>query len=576
VPKYSHRYLLFALVVVGVLLGATYQFAYKFYFGLLTEHTSARALLYRNALVSGLERFQHLPYVLSRDPEYARALEYLPNERLNDNLKDFAESAGVEAIYLMNASGLTIASSNALETPTFLGQNYAFRPYFVDAMNSRKGEFFAIGATTSRPGYFISQGIVSSTGDVLGVLVVKVDLEPLVQGWNARSENIFVTDQNGVVVLASDSSWQYKTLTQLDQNLLARIDLEKQFGTEPLLPLKIQFENDSILRLNEVDYISSIQEIGRLDWKLHYLTASQSAIKDARNTVLLIAMPIILLLMAYFALSSRRVRNLLEQSKRTQNSLYQTNLKLEQEIEERKITEKQLEKAQTNLREASKLAALGQLSASVAHELGQPIAALQNYVASAELPGSDLGVDGTHLVDKVGGVSKRIRHITKQLRFFAQPGEDKFSILDLSDLVRRVDQLKLIDFELSGVKFTFEQADQSMLVNGDKIRLEQVLVNLLRNAIDATKTVESPNVIVRLSQDGHHCNLQVLDNGPGISTDNQKKLLEPFFTTKASGDGMGLGLSISNAIMNEHDGKLILGNNPDGGACICMQLPMVD
>lgn len=557
------------------MLGATYQFANKFYFDLLTAQTSARALLYKNTLVSGLERFQHLPYVLSRDPEYSRALEYAPNERLNDNLKDFAESAGVEAIYLMNASGLTIASSNALETPTFLGQNYAFRPYFIDAMNSQKGEFFAIGATTSKPGYFISQGIFSSRGDALGVLVVKVDLEPLVQGWNARNENIFVSDQNGVVVLASESSWQYKTLTKLDQNLLEKISLEKQFGNEPLLPLKVQFENDSILRLNNIKYISSIQNIGRLDWNLHYLTPSQSAVKDARNTVLLIAMPIILLLTAYFALSSRRVRNLLEQSERTQNSLYQTNLKLEQEIEERKTTEKQLEKAQTNLREASKLAALGQLSASVAHELGQPIAALQNYVASAELPGSDLGVDGTHLVDKVGRVSKRIRHITKQLRFFAQPGDDKFSVVDLADLVHRVDHLKLIDFELRGVNFTFDLAEQPVLVKGDKIRLEQVLVNLLRNAIDATKDVESPMISVRLSQDGSYCNLLVLDNGPGIDSDNEKKLLEPFFTTKASGDGMGLGLSISNSIMKEHDGKLILGNNPDGGACICMQLPMV-
>ncbi len=560
--------------MAGLLLGATYQFAYKFYFDLLAEQTSARALLYRNTLVSGLERYQHLPYVLSRDPEYSRALEYSPNERLNDNLKDFAESAGVEAIYLMNASGLTIASSNALETPTFLGQNYAFRPYFIDAMRSEKGEFFAIGATTSRPGYFVSQGVVSARGDALGVLVVKVDLEPLVQGWIARNESIFVTDQNGVVVLASDSKWQYKTLTQLDKNLLTKIGLEKQFGNEPLPPLNVEFENDTLLKLNDIEYISSIQNIGRLDWKLHYLTPSQSAVKDARNTVLLIAMPVILLLTAYFAISSRRVRNLLAQSKVIQNSLHQSNLKLEQEIEERKTTERQLERAQTNLRQASKLAALGQLSASVAHELGQPIAALQNYVASAELPGSDLGADGTHLLDKVGRVSKRIGHISKQLRFFAQPGDDKFSIVDLADLVHRVNHLKLIDFELSGVKFISDLSDQAVLVQGDRIRLEQVLVNLLRNAIDATKEVDSPIITVRLAVEGQYCDLFVMDNGPGIDADNEKKLLEPFYTTKASGDGMGLGLSISNAIMSEHDGKLILGNNPDGGACVCMRLPI--
>jgi len=150
-----------------------------------------QAALYGTTLADTLERFAHFPLLLSQIP----IIEAAPTDAplvTSDWLARMADEMDVEAIYVMDRSGLTVAASNHRQAAPFLGQNYGFRPYFQAAMRGMRGEFFAIGATTSRPGYFFAAPI-GSEGAISGAVAVKLDLSPLVERWRTGGEQVMVT-----------------------------------------------------------------------------------------------------------------------------------------------------------------------------------------------------------------------------------------------------------------------------------------------------------------------------------------------------------------------------------------------
>jgi|GEM_PF-3875256 len=161
-----------------------------------------------------------------------------------------------------------------------------------------------------------------------------------------------------------------------------------------------------------IKYLLHDAPVGALGWYLHYLLPLREVHTKARTSVVLIVLPILLLLAAYLYTSSRRISSGLDQSKLKEQALLSMNVKMEEEIEVRRRAPTRLENAQNDLERASALAALGELSASVTHELGQPIAAMQNYLASAELPDSDLGRDGSQLLSQIKRLVNRMQHIT--------------------------------------------------------------------------------------------------------------------------------------------------------------------
>ncbi len=546
--------------------------SYTYFKSVELTQAQSRMLLYQSTLADALDRFQHLPHILAVDPLVLRALSGRGRDKLNRRLSSFASKAKVDAIYLMDPTGLTLASSNYQDALTFLDQNYGFRPYFRDAITGRHGEFFAIGATTGRPGYFVAEAVYGEQNEPLGVLAIKLDLSDLVEAWAAGGEAVFVANADGTIVLSSNEDWRYRTLERLSEERLKAIAEDRQFGDESLEPLDWSVEATDLVTLNGVTFLHVEAPVDKLGWHLHFL-AEEGRVRE-RAWFTLIAAAIIgsSLFTLFFYRRSQRVQTALSTSEAGQVQLRLANAKLAEEIEERKSAEKRLERAQSELAQASKLAALGQLSASVTHELGQPLAAMRNYLTAAEI---EANPTTTELTINLGRIVQRMESITKQLRFFASPGDEHLQTFDLKDAVHSAVGLIDHDLKTSDISLDLDLSPGPGAIRGNRFRIEQVVVNLLRNAIAAMQAADQKRLTLKLETTSTMAALSVLDTGHGLGGATIEVLREPFHSTRPSGEGMGLGLAISAAIVREHGGELQADDREGGGAVFQLRIPRI-
>lgn len=565
--------LIATLVGFALLLALAFFLAERLALSGETRRAADRISLYRTTLVSALEEHQHLPFILARDPLVIAAAEGTMSAELNTRLESFANEAGIDAIYLMTTDGMTIAASNWSENQTFIGNNYGFRPYFKSALSGSRGLFFAIGATTQEPGFFVAEPVYAKAGQIAGVIALKVDLTPLTLAWREGGETLLASDARGIAILASNPNWTYRSLAPLSASARQEIAAERQFGDEPLRPLDFIEESDGV-RIDGVHYLHTVSDVGHLDLNLHYLTPYNRINQQAWQVVLVAAAALLLASVAVLFVRTQRIRTALFASQEDRRGLQALNRKLADEIDERKNAERRLERAQKELQQVSKMAALGQLSASVTHELGQPIAAMRNYLAAAELPESGIDGEARELVEQLNGIALRMENITGQLRFFAQAEPKPWEQFDLRTIVDSVSRLMKSDLESRNIQCLMETPDEAIPVFGDVFRIEQVLVNVLRNASDAVAETDQPSVRLFLRRQGEVAELSVSDNGSGLTREALAHAEDPFYSTKASGDGMGLGLSISAAILKDHGGKMNYANGPDGGAIFTIVLPI--
>ncbi|MXU64294.1 sensor histidine kinase [Oceanomicrobium pacificus] len=575
-PTRRRRWRFAGLGAVALLLLAVFFWgAYLYVLRAETQRAESRASLYRSTLLGSLDRFQHLPFILARDPFVIAAATGAERSRtiLNERLAAFSDQSDLDAIYLMSLSGLTIAASNHAEPLTFLGQNYGFRPYFKEAAAGGHGEFFAIGATTSQPGYFVADPVRGPTGDIQGVIALKLDLSSLTDTWAAGGETVLVTNRDGIVVLATEPDWPYRSITPLDPARRADIAAERQFGQEPLAPLDWT-PGRTGPTVEGRRYLQASVPVGRLDWQLHFLTDRARVWQQAASLTIAAAVVMALLLALGLFLRSERIAAALRVSDRDRQDLSRVNMRLRQEVEDRRRAEAALARTRADLDRASKLAALGQVSASVTHELGQPIAALKTQIAAAEMARDRL--DTPRLLDRLSGIATRMEAITRQLRFFAAPDTDPMRAVPFEDVIAGARDLVEADFATQGVTIRRSGAPVQAAVRGSRFRLEQVLVNLLRNARDAMGGQDNPQIDLEVAQDGRTVLARVADRGHGLQDQPLDRLQEPFHSTRASGEGMGLGLAISTAILKEHGGHLAAAERPDGGAVFTVTLPVAD
>ena len=537
------------------------------------RQAESRASLYRSTLINALERYQHLPFILSEDPEIRAAFRTGNRMAMNRRLSRFAAEADVDALYLLSPDGLTIAASNFDQAGSFLGQNYGFRPYFKDALAGRRGQFYGIGATTSRPGFFIAEPVRDVFGDTLGVIALKLDLSLLEQAWQSGGETVLVSNPDGIVVLSSKPEWRYRALRSVSETRRAEIGEERQFGQEPLDRLDWQSTEDGLVRVNTAPFLHVTDAIPTRDWTFHFLTPQQPVVVSTVLSLVAGVGIVLLLLSLGLFLRARRIRSALAASQAARRSLQAANADLAREIEERKQTERKLNQARNELARSSKLAALGQLSASVTHELGQPIAAMKNYLAAAEMGGS---AGNATVLGRLSDIVVRMEGITAQLRFFARPDTDAIAPFDLTEAWRSAKELVLIDLATLGISLEEELSEGPIIVRGNRARLEQVLVNLLRNAILAMQDSAEKTLTVSIWQEASQTHFCVADTGCGLGDVSLETLQEPFFTSRASGEGMGLGLAISAEIVREHNGELTARNRLEGGAAFGFSFPIPD
>ncbi len=561
-------YILPLLVTVLIAFGV-FKGAYGYFQSEELSKAEGRLSLYQSSVAAEFERFAHLPYVLARDPFVIDTAGGAGTAALNARLAAFADRAGLDAIYLMDVAGQTIAASNHAAPGSFVGQNYAFRPYFSDALRGGQGRFYAIGATTGQPGYFIADPVRDAAGDTIGVIAIKIDFSTLEESWRSSGEQVLLANRDGVVLLASDQAWRYRTLTALTDAQRNRIIDARQFPGQDLTLLDWTPYDDQRARIGGAELLHLISNELPQGWALHYFTSDDRAVAQSWLVTALVGFIAGLALILFQVQRARRVSAALARSEKEEAQLRQANARLAVEIEDRRRAERRLQRTQNELERASRLAALGQLAASVTHELGQPIAAMRNHLTAAEMtakPNPTLTQDVSSLVDRMEG-------ITRQLKFFARSAPEPFVELDLRDAVQTALTLVQPNFDAIGITCDLQAGRDPIMMRGIRLHLEQVLTNILRNAADAVEGTTDPTVTITLGQSDADVWVACADNGHGLGQATLAELQEPFVTTRESGQGMGLGLAISASIVSDLGGVMTADNRPDGGAIFRVSFP---
>lgn len=531
-----------------------------------TESTRNRAevrlALYSGNLISELRRASIVPLLLSRDPSLIGSLTADDFSQTTQRLLSYLEEIGAESMALIDRDGRLVAATDRSR----LGENMRQDSAFVNAIRS-DGTVFTADQRESGAFAFRYSRRIEVGGELTGVIVVGVDLRKFEDSWAGVRDAVMVTNSEGQIVLATESSWRGK---QEETALVVRspvgaIQRAIQATADwRALPADAYLSGEAVMRQNA--------RIPFQGWQMTSFT-NYSSVRERVNGVLALEiMAFALILAAGFYLTSRKALTQATFFKQESAELRQLNDALQREIAERERAEKNLEVAEQTVAQTSKLAVLGEMSAGVSHELNQPLAAMKTYLAGAKLlvqrKRPEEALASFHRIDDL---IERMGVITRQLKSYARKGGEAVEPLDLRESLSNALAMMEPQLKQSNVEITRSVPKNPVPIRGDRIRVEQVIINLLRNALDAVKAVEGPKIGLILAS-GDMASLTVRDNGHGIA--DLEALFEPFYTTKASGDGTGLGLAISSGIVTDLGGRLTARNGRDGGAVFEMQLPI--
>ncbi|WP_298835703.1 ATP-binding protein [uncultured Roseobacter sp.] len=558
------RAVVVALIVIAV---AVVSVTNKLLTDRFTESTKNRAelrlALYSGNLLAELRQNAIVPRLLARDAELISALNSADYTASTRRLISFVEEIGAASLMLLDIDGRTVAATDRSR----LGSAYRQNPFFVDAIRSN-ATVFTVSQRDSGAFDFVYSRRVEYGADVLGVIVVEVALQKFEAAWAGISDAVIVTDSTGAIILSTEPRWRGRTeeealARQTPQNAIQRAIQATADWTA--LPPDAYLQGEAVMRLET--------RIPFRGWKMTSFT-TYASVRERVNGVLALEIMgfAILLALTFYALSRRSALRmaLFQQESAELRSL---NVALQREIAERKRVQETLAVAEQTLEQSSKLAALGEMSAAVSHELNQPLAAMKTYLAGARLLlRRNRQEEALSSFGRIDDLIERMGGITRQLKSYARKGQEAFTPVDMGEAL--ASSLSMMEPQLRQrqVEIVRIVPDTPVRVMGDRLRIEQVMVNLLRNAIDATKSERQPKVEVMLSA-GETATLTVRDNGPGI--EDLDSLFEPFYTTKQPGDGVGLGLAISSGIVNDLGGRLTARNGQAGGAVFEMQLPVL-
>jgi two-component system, NtrC family, C4-dicarboxylate transport sensor histidine kinase DctB len=550
------------------------------------------------ALDGHLRRYEAIPDLLA-DNDDIRALLQNPGDpagRMAANLWLGQRNTQLDSsdIYVMTPDGVTIAASNHDRADSFIGQNFSYRPYFAAALDGRKGRFYAIGTTSGVRGYYFAAPVRQGSGAVVGVVAVKIGLDVIEAEWRAQEARIIVTDPEGIVFLATDPGWLYRSLLPLTPDRLARTAQSRRYADVSPTVLLHHLVQDGGLTLMTIDgstgtsreFVVASQIMPRAGWTVQVLLDTAPFHTQARLTALAALMCLGAVLAVAVMVLQRRARlaeriALQEQAKvelerrvvaRTAD-LARVNALIETEVTERRATEAELRRTQGDLVQAGKLAALGQMSAALSHEINQPLAAARNYADSAAIL-IDRG-DTARARENVGQILSlidRMAAIARHLRHVARKPDAPLQDITLADAMTEAVALVAPRLRAAGANVVINLPDNLPVVRGGPVRLQQVLVNILSNAADAVQDCDNRQVVVTAQVVGNRVALSIRDHGPGVPPAIADRIFDPFFTTKRVGSGLGLGLSISYNIMKDFGGDLRVANDPGGGAVFTLDL----
>ena len=564
-------------------------------------------------LEAELRRFQALPELVSAEPDLIAVLEgSQDNHLLNLELERINSVLDSSDIYLMNPDGLTIAASNWRSPLTFINRNFKFRPYFQDAMADQRGSFFGLGTTSKERGYFFSYP-VKVKGNILGVIVVKITVDMLEKEWQRADGQVLVVDDNGVVFLSTDERWRMHLLFPFSDAERKALRETAQYQQKDDPPLELvpaiewQFNEANQLqriRINEtvnrktraIDYLVEQRVMANQGWRVMFLARDNEVSRQVREALMVAALMLASVLLTAANLLQRRRRltemmamkdatsrelerrveeRTIELRERTV-TLNEVNEQLREQIKEREQAEADLREAQAGLVQATKLAALGQMSAGVSHELNQPLAAIRSYSDNAkafiERGNIQTASDNLQLITEL---ADRMDRIIKNLRTYAR--DESISMRPVVVELPLKESLTLLQNRIlnEAIEVDLQLPDESPSVMAGDVRLQQVFVNIISNAFDSMRNSPQKDLSIRVTEQGDKVLVSFADSGPGVPEALRAHVFDPFYSTKSVGEGMGLGLSITYGIVDQFGGKIEISDGPDGGAVFTVILNKV-
>jgi len=508
----------------------------------VTQDARLRAAL----LDSEIARFRLLPLTLANDRDISAAIAGTGAARpaLNRKLEALARVTGAPAIYVVGPDGWSIAASNWRSPRAFVGIDYHRRPYVRQAETHGEGSHFAIGSVSQRPGLYLAAR--TATG---GVTVIKLEFDRIERAW-ARSGGIsFVQDVRRRILVTSRPGWRFATVTR---------GASPARDTVALVPL-----GDGRVRIGGAgaSYVAHMVPVSQPGWQLVQMRPVDRAVAAARlfasaaAGASVTALGVIAWALRQRALATRRRTAGLEAA------VAERTADLRREAADRALAEARGAELREALRQANRLASLGQITASVAHETAQPVAAIRTYAETSRMLLDRAEPDAVRAnLRTIAQLADRVGVVTSQLRAFSRRQTDELRPVSLAEVIDGA--LLIVREQLKDAVLDRPPIDPALMVIGGKVRLEQVLVNLIQNALDALAGRAERRITLTLAEDAAHVRLRVTDTGPGIDPAIAAGLFKPFNTSRAA--GLGLGLVIAQDIMTDLGGWLHHLPSPSG------------
>ncbi|ROP21047.1 sensor histidine kinase [Vibrio crassostreae] len=630
-PNLMTPFVLFSLLLGAAGLTATHFMAVQFQEKIVTQQLNEAANKANLQIDSELDKFKQIPNLLSHDPRLLSYFDSSPQTdkisaaQLNQLLFEWSNQSQADTIYIHDPSGTVVASSNYQKPRTFVGENFSFRPYFASAIQGNNTHYVALGARSNVRGYFLSSPLYVEN-DIVGVITVKVSLENLENILTSDEFEIVVLDSNQVVFLSSQAPWLYHSLLPLTQQQQTDIAIQRQYGQSEISIIEVFRSSSSQpeananrsnnLQSNQIQKELTANQLFKLGtYNLYPAAVSNNqyqvvALKETRaelikvlqiDVIFVVIYSLVMLIawswrQTYVAkVALTRLNQNLEQTvdKRT-HYLKQSNQQLQQTIFQYQESQLKLKQTEQELTQTAKLAVLGELSASINHEINQPLAALRTYSENSlkllEMERTDLVKSN---LEKMIGLNNTITDIIARLKVFTRKvTKQEHHVANLHQAVNNATSILSALMIKQGITLRLSTVPDDINIAIHPTELEQVLVNLIHNATQALQqqaidqqtllqqtTVQQtaaqqaiPQIGVEWQLHEDMCQVIIWDNGIGMSADKLEQLFDPFFTTKP--EGLGLGLSISKRIIEAYHGSISAAQLEPSGMVFSLNIPL--
>jgi two-component system C4-dicarboxylate transport sensor histidine kinase DctB len=563
--------LLVFLAAVGMFAGGVWRYGYVQALEQLSKRGESDMTLAADRLMGQLQLYQQLSVLTAEHPLVQAVLAGAEPRILHPLLLRQADKTAALDVLLVNGAGQVLASANQTE-PADLSQTL----YVKRAQQGALGEAHGINLTTGQRAYYFAAPVFAPAGHVRGALVVVANVGRVEAEWRGARPAVFFTDETGEVFITNRSELLFWQRTPAGGLMPAGgpapgFNVRRTSGHEIWLQSWSPYVPDRAMHLSRHLPVIGLTVETMLD------------VDPARGLAWLQATVVAAVCLAFGALlflaTERRrtlsIANLRLESRVAERTaeLSQANLALRHEVAERTAAETALKKAQADLVQAGKLSALGQMSAGISHELNQPLMAIQQFAdnGAAFLDRGRPEVAGQNLT-RISAMAARMARIIKNLRAFARQESEPVTRVDLTQVIDQALELSEARLRQEAVTLDYTPPAGPVHVMGGDVRLGQVLVNLISNAVDAMAGRADKRIQIGLRQEAGKVLLEVADTGPGIR--EPEKIFDPFYSTKEVGaaDGMGLGLSISYGLVQSFGGAIRGRNRPQGGAIFTVEL----